>query len=328
MAFTTSDRLTGPIFEIQASQELKSFFAHASILSQSDTLKALVEGGWKDSVNRTIKLPEWDADTVGRLLEWLYMGDYHSPLPESPPSSRIDQQKQVVSQNNQELTAGEIAIIEDFGKDITIGAGNLNAQPEQQLVPISDQHFGEHQYEHRHFSLEHLSHWGQDCTFANRNLFFESLFVHAKVYCLANYMLLPGLQALAFDNLKQLLLLLEPLKPKAPAVSTLVNLVKYVYANTNRPQKGEEPLQRLLTTFIAQNASSFIDNKRSLEVRRLMEEGGDFTVDVWAKASTRIGWLEFTMEDLKIELMKTKDEVRRLTRKKKKGWVGEDGLLG
>ena len=41
----------------------------------------MIHGGWKDSAEGKIVLVDWDGDTVGRLLEWLYTGDYESPLP-------------------------------------------------------------------------------------------------------------------------------------------------------------------------------------------------------------------------------------------------------
>ena len=290
MAFTTSDCLKGPIFEIQASKEIVPFFAHASILSQSDTLKALIEGDWKDSVDRIIKLPDWDADTVGCLLEWLYQGDYHTILePSAPP--RPNQQKQAVSHNANSSVPGD-TIAGRSSTEVALGASSRMSQPERKLIPISDQHFDGHPNVQRRSSLVQKLHWDH-----TRDQVFNALLVHAKIYCLANYLLLPSLQALAFENLKELFINLEDFIAEPPALSTLVTLVRYVYGNTARPCKGEEPLQRLLTTFITQNAAIFTDNKWGAEVSQLMEEGGDFTADVWAKASAHISSLEDIIEN-------------------------------
>jgi len=75
----TSSPFTGPVFEILAGFQYKSFVAHGNVLAKSNKLKAMMEGEWKDSRDRSIVLIDWDDETVGRLLEWLYTDDYSSP---------------------------------------------------------------------------------------------------------------------------------------------------------------------------------------------------------------------------------------------------------
>lgn len=81
MPDTTSSLFTGPVFEILAGFQYESFVAHGNVLAKSNKLKAMMEAEWKDSRDRIIVLIDWDDETVGRLLEWLYTDDYSSPDP-------------------------------------------------------------------------------------------------------------------------------------------------------------------------------------------------------------------------------------------------------
>ena len=65
------------VFQINAEKGTKTFYVHGDILSQnSEPFKSIVDGNWEESVNREINLGEWDADTVGRMIEYLYTKDY------------------------------------------------------------------------------------------------------------------------------------------------------------------------------------------------------------------------------------------------------------
>jgi len=306
MAPTTPELLASPIFEVLASQELKPFLAHAGILSKSDTLKALIEGGWKDSVDRKIRLEEWDVDTVGRWLEWLYSGDYSSPYPEPPSSSMkpgsTGTKRAATFQTIQASArpASDFGLADQFAKvDIRRDNSVNTSNRIMTSTPLSGLFFDRIDYQHRKSSIESFDLWMKTCGWQPWELNFEAaLFAHAKIYCLANYMLLPDLQALAFQHLKTILMFIDPLHSRSPAISNIVALVRYVYAHTTRPQNGGEPLQRLLTTFIVINASGFRDDGGG-EISQLMNEGGDFAVDLWCKASLHLGHWSNNSESLK-----------------------------
>lgn len=67
----TSSPFTGPTFEIIAGPNHTSFIVHARVLEKSEKLKAVVQGEWKESIDRRIVLEDWDPETVGLLIEWL-----------------------------------------------------------------------------------------------------------------------------------------------------------------------------------------------------------------------------------------------------------------
>ena len=109
------------------------------------------------------------------------------------------------------------------------------------------------------------------------------LLTHAKIYVLADYMLLPDLQSEALERLKFALQFIGPLSelsnPQASVVPNLVDLTAYVYAHTDKLTSKQEPLRKLISTYIALNFVQF-DGER---VQGLMEQGGDFVVDLWQK---------------------------------------------
>ncbi|KAL8918897.1 MAG: hypothetical protein Q9208_007078 [Pyrenodesmia sp. 3 TL-2023] len=72
----TGSPFTSSIFSIYAGPTKKQFLVHSTILAKSPTLRAIVEGEWKESANRRIDLEEWDEQTVEQLVQWLYSGHY------------------------------------------------------------------------------------------------------------------------------------------------------------------------------------------------------------------------------------------------------------
>ena len=64
-------------------------------------------------------------------------------------------------------------------------------------------------------------------------------------------------------------------------ISIILTLVQYVYATTTRLESEEEPLRKLISTFIALNYDQFRD--KGGEVLRFMEQGGDFQGGLYDK---------------------------------------------
>lgn len=58
------------------------FLVHKDVLaSQSKPFNDALTGEWKESQDRRIELPDWDAVTIGRMVEFLYRGSYCYPDP-------------------------------------------------------------------------------------------------------------------------------------------------------------------------------------------------------------------------------------------------------
>lgn len=320
------------MFEVLAGLDRKFFLAHPSILVKSDKLKALVEGGWKDSLERKIVLEDWDEETVVRLLEWLYTDNYSSPHPQvlwstSAPVLADDPAAEVADNVEPEDFSPPPA---DMQTTVALKKAYM-AEPGpndavSSLISFTCQHFDAESPQRKPSSAEAFETWAKDYAHHDQTIDFgRTLHAHAKLYCLANYMLLPDLQALAFHHMKATLKTIGRLVAETPSVNTLVALVRHVYDNTIKPEEGEEPLQELLTTFVAANFAAFTDGDGG-EVRTLLNEGGDFAVDVWEKVRENMMWLEKNLGESKVEIGQLRQEVQSF--KRKKGRAGSAHVAG
>ena len=77
---SASSLFIGIICKILAGSEQKVFFAHDSILLKCPDFKAIIEEDWEYGQPR-IFIEDWGEDSVRRLIEWLYTGDYSAPYP-------------------------------------------------------------------------------------------------------------------------------------------------------------------------------------------------------------------------------------------------------
>ncbi|KAA6406530.1 MAG: hypothetical protein FRX48_09695 [Lasallia pustulata] len=72
----TGMRLTSPIFTILAGEDKHKFTAHEGVLSQSSVMSRFCKSNFREASTKEIALPNESRETVGRLLEYLYSGDY------------------------------------------------------------------------------------------------------------------------------------------------------------------------------------------------------------------------------------------------------------
>ncbi len=299
----------GPMFEVIAGLDHKCFLVHASILTKSDKFKAIVEGDWKECAEQKVVLEDWDESTVGRLVEWLYTGDYSSPRPKKfiDKTAVVDLDMQGALGGQEIISVGPPTDEALSTPGFTQSGIALDAQQtlvpdredlQRSLTPLANQIVNDFTEQDHNSSTELLDGRLRRCERHPHIVNFEgTLLAHAKVYCLANYMLIPELQALAFKHLKSTITWIDSrIISKSPMVSALVTLIRYVYANTNRPSLGEEPLQKLLTTLVAVNFGCFNDGAEG-KVRHLMDEGGDFGIDVWGKVSRHMGALRKELKE-------------------------------
>ena len=277
------------MFQVLAGPHQERFLVHADILCQSDKFRSTVRGGWQDSRERVIRLEDWDEDTVGRLVEWLYRKDYSAPfpkdsepgLPQDPPPRRRDPGTYVDLQ----WTSSSRPV------PITGGAGQSAEEPHcrplESVAAIRFRDIPPQPQEPQHISFQQwlATHMTRGRTALDCE---DVLFAHAKLYALAGYVLLPSLQALAFTRIQEVLALVEPIKPEMPLLGNIISLVRFIYSNTEPLANSQEPLRNLITTYIAQNHPAFVGE----EVEALEEEGGDFVRDLAAKAKQNVAYLQ------------------------------------
>ena len=107
---------------------------------------------------------------------------------------------------------------------------------------------------------------------------------HAKLYALADYLLLENLKILAAKRLCANLLFIGAFQPGTPAIDDVAMIARYVYANTNNYRDGkpeeEEPLRKFISAVIATNFKNFVGEGAN----QVFRDGGDLVMDICHKA--------------------------------------------
>ena len=288
-------------------KESKKFRIHAGVLKKSDLLRASLEGGWKEGLKRKLSWEDWESDTVERLVQWLYSGDYTCPLPtliDQPEGDGIETSSQNGhnrgnSSNSrpswnwdrepspEESTAFEVS--ESFLESSTLEASvSLMSRPlppvEDDLIEISPQITQAQEYEA----------WFEEHKGSLSQLDFEVTFLaHAKLYVFADYLILPTLRELSLQRLRETLILLGKLSASNPSTEDFVRLLDYVYAKTQPVAAGEEPMRKLVSSFAAFNLPALHGDLFT----QLAAQGGDLIIDLITKTSRRLMSLEHPVDD-------------------------------
>ncbi|KAL8709057.1 MAG: hypothetical protein Q9225_007507 [Loekoesia sp. 1 TL-2023] len=282
-----SSAFGSPIFTIYAGPNRRSLLAHSGVLSKSPTLRKIVEGEWKDSKSRIINLEEWEEQTVEHVLEWLYSGSYTLPVQVELGSDTGKATKTGIDhprpRTRQQLRNSRIATplpaeIEEQGSSIQlepdyvpdmcrpltplhdIQCSGSRGSPTLQSSPAKDG---------RSIQLEALprKEWGQ------------TLLPDAKVYVLAQYLQLIKLKQYAFHHIQDVLVFCNQTPPGSHTLVRIVDLARYVYSSTDSLTNSEEPLRKLVSTFVVE----WFVRLDKPEFERLIAQGGDFAVDVTRK---------------------------------------------
>lgn len=225
-------------------------------------------GEWKEASERKINLSDWDADTVSRLLQFLYSGDYQYPDPN------------IVSENPDPTVASE-ATVPTQAKD---EVGSIKTDIKRPLTPLKEWR------ENARYSRQNDTNVPSDWTRLQRFEparydFKEVLLTHAKIYALANYKLVHALQNLALERLLFTLAHLDPIPGDSHLSLNLVELARYGYSNTTRLSNSAEPLRDLISQFAALNFEALQNEPLAIE---FIGQGGDFVVDVAGKLCRRL----------------------------------------
>lgn len=165
----------------------------------------MVLGEWKESSERSIKLEEGDAQTVGHVMRWLYSDDFGSapPFDSSSAHRQVNFRKEGQSDNEQEPEEYEDATdLSDYQRPIT---------------PL--------------------------CNFPSVGQVYvdmgKTLVQHAHVYVLAQYLQLDKLKHLAFYKMQHGLNELNDLLFGPDCVA------RHVYSSTQSMTSFDEPLRKL-----------------------------------------------------------------------------------
>lgn len=254
------------MIEVTAQSGEKRFSVHKDVLiSQSEPFRNAITGGWKETSERKINLDDWDAETVGRMVEFLYTGNYQYPDPVSS-GKRF----------------GVERTIQRKLKDPRVKRGNTSTGPNRPLTPLEDC-LDNVLPQDRDDKVD----WTKLESFEPQDNYKEVLLSHAKVYCLAQYRSISALRNLALRRIYLILLKIDLISFKADSIGALnfIDLVVYVYSNTDSLTNSEEPLRRLVSQCAALNINALQCRQ---EMSDLMSEGGDFVNELMPKLCRRL----------------------------------------
>lgn len=270
------------VFSIHVGPNQEQLSAHAGFLIKSPTLRKIVEGEWKDSQEGLIKLEEHDRDTVVKMLEWLHCGYYTWFL----LLSGHEQTDELAYITSLALNGGRIVTLSPDSTPVTtaeernretylpgddLGTSNrpLNilkyGLPNEGSTPL------EKLSKHNGASRINDAVWGCTCTGA-------TLLPDAKLYVLAQYLELPCLKSLAFQNIQEVLeaLVSRPHEMHSNFRAGIPSFVRFVYDCTDSLTNSAEPLRRIVAAFVAMKYYEL----HGPDFDALVWEGGDFAIDL------------------------------------------------
>lgn len=254
--------MSSEIFELVAQNDV-TFYVHKDLLGfHSQPFKEAASGVWKESNERKILLADWDAKTVGRLIQFLYTGDYKYPDP-----SPTDEANLPVETEKLVPSLPDTPDVSKHGTVTTFLTCVESVIDEHAHPPMTDSMW-----------LERVDIFNFD--------FGETFLAHAKVYCLAHYKSIPTLKTLALARLARTLLKLNPLGSNPHLPINILNLATYVYGNTDSLSNSEEPLRKVISHYVACNFVFWQTEPAAVE---MMCGGGDFVRDVLTKYRRRFG---------------------------------------
>ncbi len=263
--------------------------AHATVLNKSPTLQKIIDGDWKDSKDCAIDFEEWDETAISQLLDYLYTGQYKLIIVLPQPTSR---------------KGIEVELTND------IPSGDVNGAQDEAAVKTSD-HTGTVPSVHETSRVEplisgkplappHPAPTAPSIGAARQHAIETgyTLLQHSRLYVLAHYLELTELKNLAIASIERITESVKELNPQL--LSNIVQLIQYVYLSTDTLVNSKEPLRELVATFAAKWFHVFPGNA----VKALMEEGGDFVVDVMHKVQQHVRDLKVEHEDVEKDLRK------------------------
>ena len=245
------------------------------MLARSGPLAALVGAHWLEGSSHDICLPQFDEDTVGRFVQWLYHGDYTCPDPvwdaesETPPDEEymryVDKPPPILRSSIRRWISRIKGTMDAFPNS----AGKDGPHP---LTPSED---FEPQLKYFLRRIDLTIQFRERELRRDYNLYnldWEAVMLsHAKLYIMADYFLVEPLTTKVLRSLGNLLLSVSAASFRNVTPS-LVSLISYIYNNTQRLNSKHEPLRRLVTFFVVTNWAKFSQK----EIDKLIVVDEDF----------------------------------------------------
>ncbi|KAF2714609.1 hypothetical protein K504DRAFT_359261, partial [Pleomassaria siparia CBS 279.74] len=311
--------LLSNLFTFFIGQEGKPIVVHAAaIAAASQHLDALINNGMAESETRSAKIVDVEVEDFVRFCEYAYRGDYTVPpweevMPELGSSSGMNQQSggfdtlsgkkkkgraepvfidvpsvelDYPEDAPEDMPYDELVYPEDAPEVMPYDEPVTEAPPEPQYkvrsisrTPLRTQFNGRKYVTDGSPKALILQHFEPQPNTAVDQNFTPVLLAHARLYCFAHLRLIAPLKALTLEKLHKTLL---TFKLYAKRIGDIVELVRYVYANPDLPDRSDDGTLDELRKLVVEYIVCEIDTIGEHDVFvKYMEEGGEFVGDFW-----------------------------------------------
>jgi hypothetical protein len=263
--------LLSPQFTFLLGEDRTPVTVHASVMaSLSGPFDRLINGPMKEAQEKCAELPHVEKEIFLRLIEFAYRGDYTvRPCPDDPK----------VEEDLKELELDVKIEAAEATKDI------VENDLRERRIPDFGMRWKSKEYPpfQGTYRQETLVSSFPDRSLGPRNYSHEAYFLlHAKVYCLADYYIVPVLKQLALHKLhyglRECTSRVDPCKTLPDDVVALLN---YVYSTENIQDRDENgPLDALRQEVLGFTYHRLEIIEDNVSFRKLLQGGGQLPVDL------------------------------------------------
>ncbi|KAL8641493.1 MAG: hypothetical protein Q9228_001703 [Teloschistes exilis] len=260
------------VFQIVVGAEEKVFYAHVSLLSKSEVLRKEVEGFWKENKERKIVWAHWNPIAAENFVEWLYTEDctgaYPSPILDAEQTSAKDEKDLSIKDTRTSTDPVSSASPQQLPWKPYMSKlfDNLTSQdpdPEAEkphVLPLTrvQELIGPkgNRKSEKMSKAEEYDKWTGHMLWRPNELDYDkTLMIHAELYMMSSQYMLDELKDLTWQRLRSVLVSIGTPVRGSPYIRNLVKVLRYAYKESGTDSLGddEEPLRKLVSTFIAQH---------------------------------------------------------------------------
>jgi hypothetical protein len=301
----SSCRIMGsPQFTFVCGEDEEPVTVHeVALATLSQPLNRLMHGPMREAGEKLAKLPYVEKEDFVRLCEFAYRGRYTIPAAVRKPAN--DGKKDTpASSTRRPLTLGEVdteVLIAEIEERDVAEQQRVKEYEKQEKEKLATEERTRDSRNYRTFTRFVENQLPLAQRFVRRQYIFGTPFrteikegckvkgntheledftpiflAHAKIYTLAGFFMIRGLEDLALENLRATL---ETFRIHKTRVGDVIELVRYTYENTrDRDEDNEQPddLRQLVLEYAALNYT-LID---TADFYALLEKGGQFVVDL------------------------------------------------
>ena len=292
----------------------KPFYIHADLVSlHSKPLDRMMNGSMTEAQEGVATLKDVDEGTFVRFIEWAHKG-YYTPAEfsisiNSPPAPRSPiVEEDVPTSEEAQLEPepfAEVAIAVPPGPYVALPqTGPFGSSPAQSCKKgkkkrITRDTWG-NEVVHDDWGLrENLKEVFKSRTYTVRQGFVETpsprpnrseeedytdvFLSHAKLYVFADKNDIQSLKTLALEELHATLVVYTLYDVRT---GDIIELLRYVYANTCEPQEGVDDMRSMMTQYVVREMDTLMEAAELGEL--IIEDGGDLLHDFMRAVTTRI----------------------------------------